>query len=124
MGNRFPVCPNRNEVCFLCHKKGHNISSCGYEFKYQRVATQEHFVVEQNSISEGALATLGGVKSSNAAASHASAASRHSSSNVRKFLSSDEGYFTTAVNPHLTSIQMMSKEAITVRQYPPSEHIT
>jgi hypothetical protein len=83
MGNRFPVCPNKHEVCFLCHKQGHTISSCGYDFKYQRVATQEHFVINQNVISEGALAGLGGVKSSQAAASHVSAASRHSSSASR-----------------------------------------
>ena len=120
MGNGFQICPNKHDVCFLCHKQGHNISSCGYEYKYSRVATQEHFVINQTAISEGALASLGGVKASRAAASHASAASRKSSSNVRKFLSSDEGRFNNAPNLSLTLLQTKTKATRIVRQYPPA----
>jgi hypothetical protein len=55
------VCPNKNDVCSLCHCNSHQISGCGLEFKHQRVAPQAHFVVEQSSsLSEGALSALGG----------------------------------------------------------------
>ena len=87
-GARKAKCPNKESVCSLCHKNDHLIAECGMEFKHQRVATQSHFSVAQSSLSEGALATLGGVQPrSNATASVAE--SIHSTSQVRPFGNDD-----------------------------------
>ena len=109
-GSKAPVCPNKNDVCSLCHRNSHQISGCGLEFKHQRVAPQAHFVVEQSSsLSEGALSALGGAGSRTGAASVAS--SSLSTSQVRKFLpSSDEGMHSNLKIPSITTHQMKSND--------------
>ena len=34
-GQRYAVCPNTEDVCFLCHRQGHSIAECGYEYKFR-----------------------------------------------------------------------------------------
>jgi hypothetical protein len=87
-GNRGAQCPNRTEVCSLCHSNTYQIQGCGLEFKHQRIAPQDHFTVKQSSLSEGALASLG--EASSRTGTESVASSSLSTSQVRKFLRSSE----------------------------------
>ena len=77
------------------------------EFKHQRVATQAHFSVAQSSLSEGALATLGGIQPTvNAAASIAE--SVYSTTQVRPF-GNDDGRLISPSNSSYQHYQMMGQ---------------
>jgi hypothetical protein len=77
------------------------------EFKHQRVATQAHFSVAQSSLSEGALATLGGIQPTvHAAASVVE--SVHSTTQIRPF-GNDDGMLLSPPNPSHQYTQMMGR---------------
>jgi hypothetical protein len=106
-GSRKPKCPNKESVCSLCHKNDHRILECGMEFKHQRVATQAHFSVAQSSLSEGALATLGGIQPTvNAAASVVE--SVHSTTQIRPF-GNDDGMLSSPPTPSHHFSQTMDR---------------